>query len=60
MPLEVALLETAQPPVYQQIAGKASHLRELELRDREIAARLGVTDKTVTKGIRWLQKTTRR
>jgi transposase len=60
LPFEVALLETAQSPVYQRIAKKALQLRELGLSDRVIAARFGVTDKTVTKGIRWLRETTRR
>ena len=45
-----------QPQVYQRIASKALHLRELGLSDRAIATRLGVTDKTVTKAIRWLEK----
>jgi len=52
----VALVETVEPPPYQQIARKAQHLRELGLSDRLIAARLGVTDKTVGKGIRWLRE----
>jgi len=50
----VALLETSEPPVYQRIAWKALQLRELGLSDRVISARLGVTDKTVAKAIRWL------
>lgn len=56
MPFEVALVETCEPPAYQRIARKALQLRELGLRDRVIAARLGVTDKTVAKGIRWLRE----
>ena len=54
LPFEVALLETSQPPAYQAIASKALQLRELGLSDRVIAARLGVTDKTVAKAIAWL------
>lgn len=54
LPLEVALVESAERPVYQQIARKALQLRELGLSDRVIAARLGVTDKTAGKAIRWL------
>ncbi|CAG0975644.1 hypothetical protein BURK2_01555 [Burkholderiales bacterium] len=55
LPLEVALVETSEPPVYQQIAGKALQLHELGLSDRKIASRLGVTDKTVHKAIAWVQ-----
>ncbi len=53
----MSLVETTGPPVYQQIARKAERLRELALSDRVIAARLGVTDKTVAKAIGWLQRT---
>ena len=53
--LEVALVDTEEPPVYQRIATKARHLRELGLSDRVIAQRLGVSDKTVGKAIRWLR-----
>jgi len=51
---EVALVETSEPPVYQRIARKALQLRDLGLSDRTIAARLGVTDKTVAKAMAWL------
>jgi DNA-binding NarL/FixJ family response regulator len=51
---------TSAPPAYQAIASKALQLRELGLSDRVIAARLGVTDKTVAKAIRWLRTTARR
>ena len=55
LPFEVVLVDTAEePPVYQRIATKALHLRELGLSDRVIAQRLGVSDKTVGKAIRWL------
>jgi biotin operon repressor len=60
MPFEVALVEASEPPAYQRIARKALQLRELRLSDRGIAARLGVTDKTVAKGIRWLRAIGRR
>ena len=52
---EVALVETSDPPAYQRIARRAQCLRELELSDLIIAARLGVTDKTVVKAIAWLR-----
>ena len=54
MPFEVSLLDTAGPPIYQRIARKTSQLRELGLSDRVIGRRLGVTDKTAAKAIRWL------
>lgn len=52
-PFEVALVESSELPAYQRIA-RALHLRRLGLSDRAIAVRLGVTDKTATKAIRWL------
>ena len=52
---EVALVEISELPAYQKIARKALHLRELGLSDRAIAVRLGVTDKTAAKAIRWLE-----
>ena len=56
MPLEVALLATEAPPVYQQIAAKALYLHQLGFTYLDIARRLGVNDKTVAKSIRWLQE----
>ncbi|MEB2344900.1 MAG: hypothetical protein OZ948_09175 [Deltaproteobacteria bacterium] len=56
----MALVATSEPPVDQAIASKALQLRELGLTDPVIAARLGVTDKTVAKAIRWLRATARR
>jgi len=53
-PFEVALVDTEERPADQRIATKALHLRELGLSDRVIAQRLGVSDKTVGKAIRWL------
>jgi hypothetical protein len=52
---EVALVETSELPAYQRIARKALHLRKLGLSARVIAVRLGVTDKTAAKAIRWLE-----
>ncbi len=51
----MALVEISELPAYQKIARKALHLRELGLSDRAIAVRLGVTDKTAAKAIRWLE-----
>jgi len=47
------LVDDAPLPMYQQIAVKACHLRELRMSDREIARALGVTDKTVAKALAW-------
>ena len=49
--LEATLVETAPPPVYQQIAEKAKHLHELGMSNRAIARVLGVDDKTVAKAV---------
>jgi len=54
MPLEVPILETRKPPVYQQIAAKAQHLHELGTTQVEIGRRLGVDRWTVGKAVRWL------
>jgi DNA-binding CsgD family transcriptional regulator len=51
----VALIETAELPAYQRVGRKALRLRALGLSDRAIALRLGVTDKTAAKAIRWLE-----
>ena len=51
--VEVALVETAWPPFYQQIARKARHLRELGMSDKAIARALRVSDKTVAKAVTW-------
>ncbi len=53
---EVVLLETEARPLYQQVARKALHLRELGLSYCAIARRLEVDDKTVAKAIRWLRR----
>ena len=55
MPLEVALVDTERRPLYQLVAQKALHLRELGLSLSATARRLGVTDKTVAKAVRWLE-----
>ena len=55
LPFEVVLVDAEEEPsVYQRVATKALHLRDLGLSDRVIAQRLGVSDKTVGKAIRWL------
>jgi hypothetical protein len=40
-------------PVYQQIAARATALREQELSDRRIGQELGVEPKTAVKAIAW-------
>lgn len=49
------MLETEARPLYQQVARKALHLRELGLSYSAIARGLEVDDKTVAKSVRWLQ-----
>ncbi len=58
LPFQAAILETAEPPVYQRIAGKAQHLSRLGLCLSRIAEALGVSDKTVAKAIAWLEADT--
>jgi hypothetical protein len=53
--LEVALLETEARPLYQRMAPKALHLRELGLSYCAIAGKPRVDEKTVAKAIQWLQ-----
>ena len=55
MSFEETLLETEALPLYQQVARKALHLRELGLSYCDIARKLEVGDKTVAKAVRWLQ-----
>jgi len=55
IPFEVALLITAEPPKYQQIAEKALHLNQLGLANEAIARQLGVDGKTVAKALRWME-----
>lgn len=47
------LVEHAPLPMYQQIAAKACHLRELRMSNRAIARALEVTDKTAAKALAW-------
>jgi hypothetical protein len=54
VPLEVALLSTEQRPLYQQVAPKALHLRELGMSHCAVARKLRVDDKTVAKALQWL------
>ena len=55
MPFEVALIDTAQPPIYQRIAAEVLQLFRLGLSSTKIAKALHVSDKTVTKAIDWFR-----
>jgi len=52
----VPILEINPPPVYQRIAPKAKHLKELGMTQAEIGRRLGVDRWTVGKAFRWLKR----
>lgn len=52
----MALLEAEARPLYQRVAEKALHLRELGLSYCAIARRLEADDKTVAKAVRWLRR----
>ena len=54
VPFQIALLETMQALAYQRIASQAKHLKDLGLSLSGIAHHLGVTDKTVAKGLAWM------
>lgn len=58
-PFRVALFETAEARVYQRIAARALHLKQLGLNPAVIARQLGVTDKTATKALAWIAKMSR-
>jgi hypothetical protein len=51
---EAILVDAAAAPVYQRLAAKALHLRQLGLRPVAIARRMGIDRKTVTKSLAWL------
>jgi hypothetical protein len=53
MPVEVPIIEIKPPPVYQRIAHKARHLKELGMSQLEIGRRLSVDRWTVGKALRW-------
>jgi hypothetical protein len=53
--IEVPILAVKPPPVYQRIAPKARHLKELGFTQAEIGQRLGVDRWTVGKALRWLR-----
>ena len=55
IPLDLAIIETADPPAYQRIAREALRLARLGLPALRIARVFWVTDKTVTKAVRWLR-----
>jgi hypothetical protein len=53
MQIEIPIAETREPPVYQRIAAKAAHLRELGMTYPEIANKLEVDRWTAGKAVRW-------
>jgi len=53
VPVEIPIIEIREPPVYQQIAAKATHLRELGMAYSEISEKLGVDRWTAGKAVRW-------
>jgi len=56
VPFEAVLADTAMAPVYQRIASKALHLRQLGLGRSAIARSLGVRREMVTKALTWLAR----
>jgi len=52
IPLQTVIVDDAHLPVYVRIAEKAKQLRQLGMSDRAIGRALGVSDKTVAKGLR--------
>jgi len=53
MPVDIEIVETTEPPVYQRIAAKATHLHELGMTYLEISKKLGVDRWTAGKAVRW-------
>ena len=56
LPFQFTLLDTASPPLYQEISANSVHLHQLGLSIRTIAAKLKVDEKTVSKAIRWAKE----
>ena len=54
MAFQVALLETVEPPRWQQIAEKALHLNQFGLCNQGIVRHVGVDGKTVAKALSWI------
>ena len=52
--LTATILTETRQPIYQGIARKSLHLKELGFSNRKIAIRLCVDEKTVAKAIRWV------
>jgi hypothetical protein len=51
---EAALIETGEPPKYQQIAVRALQLKQLALSNEAIARCIDVDGKTVAKALKWI------
>jgi hypothetical protein len=59
LPFEIPLFQTAAAPVYQRIAARALHLRQLGFTPAVIARYLDVSEKTATKAIEWILRPSR-
>jgi len=53
MPVAIPIADTRELPVYQRIAAKATHLRELGMTYPEISGKLGLDRWTAGKAVRW-------
>ena len=51
--LEMQVGQVESPPLYQRIVPRAIVLRQLGLSDFATGRRLGVSDKTIAKAIKW-------
>lgn len=54
--ISVTLLETEEPPLYQQIAENASRLNQLGMNMEAIARQLKVDGKTAVKALKWISE----
>jgi DNA invertase Pin-like site-specific DNA recombinase len=55
VPFEVALFFQTEPPTYQKVADKVTHLSQLGMNPNRIAIRLGIDRTTVTRALRWIK-----
>jgi hypothetical protein len=53
VPVDIPIIETTEPHVFQRIAAKAAYLRDLGMTYPEIADKLGVDRWTAGKAVRW-------
>jgi len=55
VPFEVALFFQTEPPTYQKVADKVTHLSQLGMNPNRIAIRLGIDRTTVIRALRWIK-----